>query len=203
MKVPVDTACQSKNQVMRSKELSVKLRDRIVLRHRSGKGKHFCSIECPQEQRHPSFLNGRSLEPPRLFLELAARLNWAIRRRALIREVTKNPMVTLTELQTSSVEMDEPSRRTSISAALHHSGLYGRGAWQSALLSKMHMTGCLEFAKSHVKTLTMRNKIILSDETKIELFGLNAQSYVWRKPGTIPGGSIILWGCFQQQGLRD
>jgi hypothetical protein len=31
-------------------------------------------------------------------------------RRALVREVTKNPMVTLTELQSSSVEMGAPIR---------------------------------------------------------------------------------------------
>jgi hypothetical protein len=47
------------------------------------------------------------LEPPRLFLELA---------------------VTLTELQSSSVDMGEHSRRTTISVALHQSGLYGRVA---------------------------------------------------------------------------
>jgi hypothetical protein len=40
-------------------------------------------------------------------------------RRALVREVSKNPMVTLTELQGSSVEMGEPSRRTTISAAFN------------------------------------------------------------------------------------
>ena len=40
-------------------------------------------------------------------------------RRALVREVTKNPMVTLTEVQSSSVEMGEHSRRTTISAGLH------------------------------------------------------------------------------------
>ena len=34
----VDSACQSKNQAMRSKELSVERRDRIVSRHRSGEG---------------------------------------------------------------------------------------------------------------------------------------------------------------------
>ena len=44
-------------------------------------------------------------------------------RRALVRE---NPMVTLTELHSASVEMGEPSRRTTVSAALHQSGLYGR-----------------------------------------------------------------------------
>ena len=51
----------------------------------------------------------------------------------------------------------------------------------------------------------MRNKILWSDETKIELFGLNAKRQVWRKPGTIPmvkygGGSIMLWGCLSAVG---
>ena len=45
----------------------------------------------------------------------------------------------------------------------------------------------------------MRNKILWSDETKIELFGQNAKCHIWRKPGIIPmvkngGGSIMLWG---------
>jgi hypothetical protein len=47
-------------------------------------------------------------------------------RSALVREVTKNLMVTLTELQSSSVEMEEPSRRTTISVALHQPCIYGR-----------------------------------------------------------------------------
>jgi hypothetical protein len=46
----------------------------------------------------------------------------------------------------------------------------------------------------------MRNKIIWSDETKIEFFSLNAMRHVLRKPGTIPtvksGGGRMLWGCF-------
>ena len=51
----------------------------------------------------------------------------------------------------------------------------------------------------------MRNKILLSDETKIEIFGLNAKRHVWRNPGTIRmvrhgGGSIMLWGCFSAAG---
>jgi hypothetical protein len=95
-------------------------------------------------------------------------------------------MVTLTELGSSSVEMGEPSR-TTISAALYQSGLYGRMARRKPLLSKRHMRARLEFAKRHVKdSQTMTNKILWSDETKIELFGLNAKRHVWRKPGTIP-----------------
>jgi hypothetical protein len=47
----------------------------------------------------------------------------------------------------------------------------------------------------------MKNKILWSDKTKIELFVLNAKLHVWRKSDTIPmvkhgGGSIMLWACF-------
>jgi hypothetical protein len=117
----------------------------------------------------------------------------------LVREVTKNPMVTLTELQSSSVEMGEPCRMATISAALHQSGLYGRVARQKPLLSKRHMTAHLEFAKRHLKdSQTMRNKICWSDDTKTELFGLNAKRHVWKKPYTIPtvmhgGGNMVMF----------
>ena len=67
-------------------------------------------------------------------------------RRPLVREVIKNPMFTMTELQSSSVEMGEPSRRTTISAALHQLGLYDRVARQKQLL-----TACLMFDKRHLK----------------------------------------------------
>ena len=53
----------------------------------------------------------------------------------------------------------------------------------------------------------MRNKILWSEETKIEFCGLNAKRHVWRKPGTIPtvkhgGGSTMLWGCFSVAGTE-
>ena len=57
------------------------------------------ALKVLRTQWPPSFLNARSLEPPKLFLQLAepAKLNNR-GRRAFVREVTKNPMVTLTEL---------------------------------------------------------------------------------------------------------
>ena len=96
----------------------------------------------------------------------------------MVSEVTKKPMVTLTELQSSSVEIGEPSRRATISAALHQSGLYGTVARQKPLFNKRHITACMEFAKRHLKdSQTMRKKILWSDETKIELFSLNAKHH--------------------------
>ncbi|CDQ91119.1 unnamed protein product [Oncorhynchus mykiss] len=55
-------------------------------------------------------------------------------------------------------------------------------------------------------------KVMWSDETNIEIFGLNSTCRVWRKKkdeynpkNTIPtvkhgGGNIILWGCFSAKG---
>ena len=111
----------------------------------------------------------------------------------MVREETKNPMVTSSS---SSMEIGEPSRRTTISAALHQSGLYGRVTRRKPLLSKRHMIVCQKAPK---ESQTMRNKILWSDETKTELFGLSAKRHIWRKPGIIPtvkhgGGSIMLWG---------
>ena len=133
--------------------------------------------------------------------------NWA--RRTWVREVTKNPLTTQTELQSSLAEMREPARKTTISAALHTSRRNGRVARQKPLLRKRHMTACLEFAKRHGKASeSMRQKMLWSNEMKIELFGLNAKCYIWRKLSTAHhphntiltvkhgGGSIMLWGCF-------
>ena len=94
--------------------------------------KHFCRIEGPQGHIGPhQFLNGRSLEPPRLFLELAAQPNWAIGEKGLsrcLRKASVSDQVPNGHWQSSSVKMREPWRRTTISAALHQSGLYNRVA---------------------------------------------------------------------------
>ena len=70
------------------------------------------------------------------------------------------------------------------------------------------MTTQLDFAKGHLKdSQTIRNNMIWYDETKIELFGLNAKHHVWRKPGTIPmvkhgAGRIMLRGCYSATGTE-
>ena len=89
--------------------------------------KHFCSIEGPKNKLSSLILKWKKFGTTNTFPRAgrAAKLSnrW---RRALVKEVTKNSIVNLTELQSSSVEMGEPSKRTTISAALYQSGLYGR-----------------------------------------------------------------------------
>ena len=73
--------------------------------------------------------------------------------------------------------------KNTISAALHQSEMYGRVARRKPLLSKRHNNSLLGVCQKAPKdSQTIRYKILWSDETKIELFGLNAKHHVWRKP---------------------
>ena len=59
---------------------------------------------------------------------------------------------------------------------------------------------------------SFRERVLWTDETKIELFGHNYRNYVWKKEGeaylpknTVPtvkfgGGSIMIWRCFLAKG---
>ena len=113
---------------MRSKELSIELRDRIVSRYRSGEGYQNISASLRSLKNTVASIifkwNKFGTTKTLPTAGRPAKLNKR-GRRALVRDV--NPLVTLTELQSSSVEMGEPSRRTIISAALYQSGLYGSG----------------------------------------------------------------------------
>ncbi|XP_046721309.1 uncharacterized protein LOC124396250 [Silurus meridionalis] len=138
---------------MKSKELYVDLRDQIVSRHRSGEGNRNISaaLNTPMSTlasiiRKWKFGTARTLPRAGHPAKLSDRV-----RRALVKEMTKNLMVTLKELQRFSVERGEHSK-TTISAALHQSGLYDRVAKQKALLSKRHITALST-------SQTFRNKI--------------------------------------------
>ena len=135
-------------------ELSVELRDRIVSRQRSGEGYQNMSaaLNVPKNPVVSIVLKWKKFGTTRTLPRAGRPAKLSNRAgRALVREVTKNPMVTLTELQSSSVEMGEPSRRTTISAALHQSVLYGRVTRRKPLLSKRHVPARLKFAKRHQK----------------------------------------------------
>jgi hypothetical protein len=78
------------------------------------------------------FLNGRFWDYQDNFSRagsLAKLSNWG--RRALVKEVTKNPMVTLTELHRSSVEMVVILEGSPISAAIYQSGPYDSGQMEA------------------------------------------------------------------------
>lgn len=99
------------------------------------------------------------------------------RRKALLREVTKKPMVTLAELQRSWVEMREISRGPTRTATLYWSWLHGRVGKLKPLLSERCMKVCLEIAKKKAP------KGLSDRETRSWLFGIRSNRHVWRKSG--------------------
>jgi hypothetical protein len=126
---------------MRSKELFAEIRQRIVSRHISGEVYQNISaaLKVPNNTvasivvKWKKFVTTKTLPRAGRLAKLSNR-----ERRALVKEVTKNLMVTLTDLQSSSFEVGETSRRTTISAALHQSGLYGSGQTEATPQYKAH-----------------------------------------------------------------
>ena len=53
------------------------------------------------------------------------------------------------------------------------------GAKKEAITQKAHLESCLRYAKNHSEdSEAMWRKVLWSDETKMERFGLNAKRYV-------------------------
>ena len=205
--------------IMKIKELSQDLRERIVKKHLGGYGykKISKSLSVPQstirnivkkyQKRKTVATLPRSGRPAKLSPRTRAKL---------VRDATVNPSVTLKALQESATELGTPVHQSTISRTLHKANLFGRVARKKPFLKESHRKARLEFARNHVNDLEQQwRKVLWSDETKIELFGVNQKKYVWRRPGTefaphntIPtvkhgGGSIMLWGCFSAEGTGE
>ena len=68
-------------------------------------------------------------------------------RRRLIREATKRPMATLKELHAFMAKVGHYVHVTTISQALHKSGLYGRVARRKPSPKKAHLESRLRFVQ--------------------------------------------------------
>ena len=69
-----------------------------------------------------------------------------------------------------------------ISNTLHREGLKSCCTGKVPLLKKAHVQARLKFAKEHLDDPEEAwEKVMWSDETKMELFGINWTHYVWRK----------------------
>ncbi|XP_071322861.1 centrin-3-like [Trachinotus anak] len=127
---------RDKNQAIKSEELSVDLRDEIVARHKSGQGYKTISkaLSVPRSTVASIIVKWKKFGTTKTLPRVGRPAKLSNRaRRALVREVTKNPTVTLTELQKFTAEMGDPAGKTTILAALHKSGFYCKVARQKPL----------------------------------------------------------------------
>ena len=127
----------------------------------------------------------------------------------MMRKVRDQASTTQEELVNDLKAVGTTVMKRTISNTLHHEGLKSCCPRKIPLLKKAHVQARLKFAKEHLDDPEEAwEKVIWSDETKIELFGINSTRCVWRKrnveynpKNTIPtvkhgGGKLMLWGCF-------
>ena len=136
--------------------------------------------------------------------------------RKLCREVNINPRLVLKDIaETLQAEGTSVSKRT-IQRCLYKNGLHGYRPRRTPLHKPKHVAARLNFAKVHLdKEASFWDRVLWSDETKIELFGQNDVKKIWRKKGeaflpknTVPtvkhgGGSMMFWGCFSSSGTGN
>src|SRR4029434_7243158 len=94
--------------------------------------------------------------------------------RRMVRLEKKSPRITAGEMQRLVESWGQKVSKTTISRHLHHHKLFWRVASKKTLLS---INNKLTFAKCYWDFLW--DRVIWSDETKIEVFGNKHQRWVW------------------------
>ncbi|KAI4873949.1 hypothetical protein NFI96_010170 [Prochilodus magdalenae] len=127
----------------------------------------------------------------------------------MLRTVRVNPQTSTKDLQHDLAADGVTVHRSTIRRTLLKEMLYGRVMQRKPFLRLYHKQSRLRYAKAHL------DKVLWTDETKIELFGHNKGRYAWRKKNTalqekhlLPtvkfgGGSIMLWGCVASTGTGN
>lgn len=137
-------------------------------------------------------------------------------KRALVRKAKENPFMSSRDL-THETAVAVSSR--TIRRVLLESKLPARSHRKVPLLKPGHMKKRLAFAKMFhmpydpLKEVKQWRNVLWSDETKINLFGMDGKHFVRRPKGeaynpryTKPtvkhgGGSLMIWGCFSWWGI--
>uniref|UniRef100_A0AAZ3PQJ3 Transposase Tc1-like domain-containing protein n=1 Tax=Oncorhynchus tshawytscha TaxID=74940 RepID=A0AAZ3PQJ3_ONCTS len=156
---------------MKTKELSKQVRDKVVEKYRSGLGYKKISetLNIPRStiksiiKKWKEYGTTTNLSREGRLPNLTDQA-----RRALIREATKRPQITLKELQSSTLEIGVSVHRATLTRTPHRAGLYGRVARKKAIAYRKNKQTCLVFAKRHVgDSPNIRKKVLWSDETKM------------------------------------
>ena len=200
----------------KTQELSVDLRKKVIEFHKAGNSYgNICKrLDIPRStiqlviKKFAQFGTAETLpgrgRKPKISVKTA---------RKLCREVNSNPRVVLNDVvEGLDAEGTTVSKRT-IQRCLNKNSLYSHRPRQTPLHKPCHVAARLNFTKAHLdKEEGFWNKVLWSDETKIELFGHNDVKRIWRKKGeaflpknTVPtvkhgGGSMMFWGCFSSSG---
>ena len=133
----------------------------------------------------------------------------------MIRKVTSGKVDTATELQKELQEgLNVKVNPKTIRKTLKRAGMKAITKKKRPLLLRRHLKLRLEFANKYKYWAADDwNRVIFSDETKINRLRSDGRLWVWKKrdtPTTIQhisptvkfgGGSLMMWGCMASQGI--
>ncbi len=125
----------------------------------------------------------------------------------IMRTVRNQPRTTQEDLDNDLKAAGTRVTKITIGNRLHCEGLKSCSARKVPLLKKAHVQAHL-FANDSEENWV---EVLWSDETKVQLFGIDTTRRVWRRnaaydpKNTIPtvkhgGENIMLWGCFLAKG---
>ncbi|KAI4872838.1 hypothetical protein NFI96_002965 [Prochilodus magdalenae] len=105
----------------------------------------------------------------------------------MLRTVRNRPATTRQELANDLKAAGTTVCKETIGNTLRNNGFTSCSARKVPLLKRAHVEARLKYANDHLKDEpSYWEKVLWSDETKIELFGLNSTRHVWRKKKMLP-----------------
>ncbi|KAI4876413.1 hypothetical protein NFI96_000578 [Prochilodus magdalenae] len=187
----------------KTKELSKDVRDRIVDLYKAGMGNKAISKKLDEKVTTVGAIIRKwkkyniTVNRPRP----GAPCKISPRGVSLIMGNAKNqPRTTREELGNDLKAAGTTVSKKTLGNTLKGNGLKPCSARQVPLLKKAHVQARLKFATEHINDSARDwEKVLWSDKTKIELFGLNSTRRVWRKKNTecdpkntLPTGVFLL-----------
>ncbi|KAK3553830.1 hypothetical protein QTP70_012202 [Hemibagrus guttatus] len=200
----------------KTKELSKDVRDEIVDLHKAGMGYKTIAKQLDEKVTTVGVII-RKWKKHKITVSLprsGAPYKISPRGVSMIMRTVRNQLrTTLEDLVNDLKAAGTIVTKKTTDNTLCREGLKSCSARKVPLLKKAHVQDRLKFANEHLDD-SEENwvKVLWSDETKIELFGINSTRRVWRRrnaaydpKNAIPivkhgGGNIMLWGCFSAKG---
>uniref|UniRef100_A0A9J8CTN1 Transposase Tc1-like domain-containing protein n=1 Tax=Cyprinus carpio carpio TaxID=630221 RepID=A0A9J8CTN1_CYPCA len=169
----------------KTKELSKDVRDKIVDLHKAGMG--YKTISKKLGEKEATFVAiirkwkkyKTTISRPRSGALCKISPHGV---RIIMRKVRDQPRTTQEELVNDLKAVGTTVTKQNIGNTLHQNGLKYCSACKVPLFKNAHVQACLKFAKEQLNdSEKVWEKVLWSDETKIELFGINLTCRVWRE----------------------